>query len=178
MAVVSSPSVGRGRRLPGLAVRPGSIKRARSEAGLSLAQVALGEVSRTAVFLAETGKTRPTLPTIQLIAARTGKPLEYFLEAADAPGVQGGIRPDLDKMRELAVAERFADLRVAAEDAKSKAEAVLDRAWCGFYLAQAQVRLADPRPALLELEEARADFQAAGDQWMVVECTDWLSASL
>lgn len=176
--VVSSPSVGRRRRLPGLDVRPGSIKRARGEAGLSLAQVASGEVSRTAVYLAEIGKTRPTLPTIQLIAARTGKPLEYFLEAADAAGVPGGARPDLDELRELAAGERFAELRVAAEHANSKATAVLDRAWCGFYLAQAQIRLADPHPALLELEESRAAFQAAGDEWMVVECTDWLSAGL
>ena len=176
--VVNSPSVGKRRRLPGLAVRPGSIKRARREAGLSLAQVASGEVSRTAVYLAETGKTRPTLPTIQLIAARTGKPLEYFLEAVDAPDVPAGVRPDLDKLRELAAAEKFAELRVAAEDAKSKAVGVLDRAWCRFYVAQAQIRLTDPHPALLELEEARAAFQAAGDQWMVVECTDWLSAAL
>ncbi len=176
--VVSSPLVGRRRRLPGLKVRPGSIKRARGEAGLSLAQVASGEVSRTAVHLAETGKTRPTLPTIQLIAARTGKPLEYFLEAADTPTMLGGVRSDLDELRELAAAEKFAELRVAAEHAKPNAVAVLDRAWCGFYLAQAQIRLADPHPALLELEEARAAFQAAGDQWMVVECTDWLSAGL
>ena len=74
--VASSTQVGKRRRLPGLEVRPGAIRQARTEAGLSLGQVASGEVSRTAVFLAETGKTRPTLPTLQLIAARTGKPIE------------------------------------------------------------------------------------------------------
>jgi tetratricopeptide (TPR) repeat protein len=159
-------------------VRPGSIKRARKEAGLSLAQVAAGEVSRTAVFLAETGKTRPTLPTIQLIAARTGKPLAYFLDGQDAPGVPGGVRAEIDKLRELAAAEKFAELLAAAEEAKAKASAGLDRAACSFYLAQAQIRLANPRPALLELEEARTVFNAFGDQWMVVECTDWISAGL
>jgi tetratricopeptide (TPR) repeat protein len=145
---------------------------------MSLAQVASGEVSRTAVFLAETGKTRPTLPTIQLIAARTGKPLEYFLEAVDVPGAPDRFAPDLEKLRELAVAEKFAELLVAAEDAKSKSITPLDRAGCGFYLAQAQIRLANPHAALLELAEARAVFEAAGDRWMVVECTDWLSAGL
>jgi tetratricopeptide (TPR) repeat protein len=171
--VVSSLSVGKRRRLPGLEVKPGSIKRARVEAGLSLAQVALGEVSRTAVFLAETGKTRPTLPTIQLIAARTGKPLDYFL---DQPSV--AERPDVDKLRQLAAAEKFTELLQAAEQAKAIANESLDRAWIGFYLGQAQIRLANPHPALLELEEARAAFKAAGDEWMVVECTDWLSAGL
>jgi tetratricopeptide (TPR) repeat protein len=159
-------------------VRPGSIKQARREAGLSLAQVASGEVSRTAVFLAETGKTRPTLPTIQLIAARTGKPLDYFLEVEDSRGAIVESPPDLDKLRELAVAERFAELLVTAEGAKSKAVTALDRAGCGFYVAQAHIRLANPHPALLELAEARAVFDAAGDRWMVVECNDWLSAGL
>ena len=177
--VGSSPSVGKRRRLPGLVVRPGSIKRARGEAGLSLAQVASGEVSRTAVHLAETGKTRPTLPTIQLIAARTGKPLEYFLESLGVAGLPGQAgRPDLDKLRELAVAEKFAELLQAAERAKSASAEPLDRAWARFYLAEAQVRLANPHPALIELEEARSTFDAAGDRWMVVECTDWITAAL
>lgn len=114
------------------------------------------------------------LPTV----TRARKPLNYFLDAADSPGVPDEARPDLYKLRELAAAEKFAQLLVAAQDAKSKAAAVLDRAGCGFYLAQAQIRLADPHAALLDLEEARAAFRAAGDQWMVVECTDWLSAVL
>src|SRR5437899_1400072 len=85
---------------------------------MSLAQVASGEVSRTAVFLAETGKTRPTLPTIQLIAARTGKPVEYFLEDSEVVHIK---RPDLDKLRGLAAAEKFADLQAAASAAKAEA---------------------------------------------------------
>jgi tetratricopeptide (TPR) repeat protein len=178
--VVTSLPAGRRRRLPGLRIRPGSIKRARGEAGLSLAQVASGEVSRTAVHLAETGKTRPTLPTIQLIAARTGKPLEYFL--LESPGAAGSAdqsgRLAVEGLRELAAAEKFGLLLEAAERAKEAASERLDKAWAGFYLAQAQIRLANPHPALFELEEARTTFQAEGDKWMVVECTDWLSAGL
>ena len=173
-------SAGKRRRLPGLRVRPGSIKRARGEAGLSLAQVASGEVSRTAVYLAETGKTRPTLPTIQLIATRTGKPLEYFL--LESPGVPGSSEPSgrlaVDELRELAAAEKFTELVQAAERAKEAASERVDKAWAGFFLAQAQIRLANPHAALIELEEARATFQAEADKWMVVECTDWLSAGL
>jgi len=173
-------SAGKRRRLPGLRVRPGSIKRARGEAGLSLAQVASGEVSRTAVYLAETGKTRPTLPTIQLIATRTGKPLEYFL--LESPGVPGSSEPSgrlaVDELRELAAAEKFTELAQAAERAKEAASERVDKAWAGFFLAQAQIRLANPHAALIELEEARATFQAEADKWMVVECTDWLSAGL
>ncbi len=163
------------RRLPGLAVRPGAIRQARAEAGLSLAQVASGAVSRTAVFLAETGKTRPTLPTVQLIAARTGKPVEYFLEDTEAAMLK---RIDLDKLRGLAAAERFGDLAAAAAAAKAEAIDPLDRAWAAFFLGQAYYRLTNPHPALDELREARDTFQRSGDQWMVVDCTDQIAGAL
>ena len=141
---------------------------------MSLGQVASGKVSRTAVFLAETGKTRPTLPTIQLIAARTGKPLEYFLDADGA--ADAGRKLDLDKLRELAAAERFGELLEVGEKAKAEAVDKIDRAWADFYIARAQIARANPHSALRELAEARATFEAAGDQWMVVECMDWQAA--
>lgn len=166
------------RRLPGLNVRPGAIKQARAEAGLTLAQVAAGGVSRTAVHLAETGKTRPTLPTIELIAARTGKPVDFFLASVEPAGSRKAVGIYLDNLRELAAAERFEDLRKAAEDARALAQTPLDSAWARYYLAQANIRLANPRPALADLSEIRRTFAAAGDQWMVVECMDWESAAL
>ena len=140
------------------------------EAGLSLGQVASGQISRTAIFLAETGKTRPTLPTIELIATRTGKPIDYFLEEHAAAGVHS--RPDLDKLRELAAQERNEELRDAAEAARDLAVDPRDRAWVGFYLARALMSLAKPYTALPEARRARAAFEAAGDRWMVVECMD------
>jgi len=174
--VASTASAGKRRRLPGLDVRPGAIRQARTEAGLSLGQVASGELSRTAVFLAETGKTRPTLPTLQLIAARTGKPIEYFL---DGNGVAGlAKRIDLDRFRELSVAERFDDLMLAAEQAMTEAVGPTDRAWAGFYFAQAHLRKGSPYPAFPEIKMARAAFEAAGDAWMVVECMELESLGL
>src|SRR5881397_3723040 len=97
-----SPPASKHRRLPGLNVRPGSIKQACAEAGLTLAQVAAGEVSRTAVHLAETGKTRPTLPTIELIAARTGKPVDFFLASMEPVAARKSGSLHLDRLRELA----------------------------------------------------------------------------
>ena len=174
--VAHSPDVGKRRRLPGLVVRPGSIRQARKEAGLSLGQVAAGQLSRTAVYLAETGKTRPTLPTVQLIAARTGKPVAYFLDPEGLAGA--GRRVDLDKLRELAVAERFDDLFELAKSSKSDAVDPIERAWAAFYIARAEVARANPHPALRELAEARSAFEDARDQWMVVECMDWQAAGM
>ena len=51
------------KRLPGVNLRAGSVKQARQEARLSLAQVGKGHVTAPAIFLIETGRTRPSLPT-------------------------------------------------------------------------------------------------------------------
>src|SRR6266566_9398251 len=72
------PSGRRGRR-HGIEIRPGSVKQARAEAGLSLAQVANGAISRTAIYFVETGKAKPSMETLKLIAERTGRPLDFFL---------------------------------------------------------------------------------------------------
>src|ERR1700681_43060 len=75
----------RGRRR-GVEIKPGTVKQARSEAGLSLAQVAGNELSRTAIYFVETGKAKPSMETLKLIAARTGRPLDYFLTPKATPG--------------------------------------------------------------------------------------------
>src|SRR5947209_3682588 len=73
----------RGRRR-GIEIRPGAVKQARAEAGLSLGQVAQRDISRTAIYFVETGKAKPSMETLQLIASRTGKPVDFFLEGPDA----------------------------------------------------------------------------------------------
>src|SRR5438094_10591229 len=69
----------RRRRLPGVNLKQGVVKQARLEAGLSLAQLGKGHVTAPAIYLIETGRTRPSLPTLEHVARRTGKPVEYFL---------------------------------------------------------------------------------------------------
>jgi len=49
------------------------------EAGLSLAQVAGDDVSRTFIHFVEQGRSRPSQTVLALIARRTGKPMSYFL---------------------------------------------------------------------------------------------------
>src|SRR5712692_6912471 len=68
----------RGRR-KGVEIKPGTAKQARLEAGLSLGQVAGTEISRTAIYFVETGKAKPSMETLKLIASRTGRPLDFFL---------------------------------------------------------------------------------------------------
>src|SRR5215831_1725700 len=143
-------------RLPGLRIKPGSARSARLEAGLSLAELAGGRISRTALHLIETGQTRPTLPTLLLIVERTRKPIEFFLE----PGEEVlATRPFLDLGAlagiELALEqERFEDALALANQAHSATPSSTVRARALLYAGQAHVRLAHPELATPVLAEA------------------------
>jgi transcriptional regulator with XRE-family HTH domain len=72
----------RGGRGSGISVDPARVRQARLAAGLSLAQLAGDDVSRTFIYLVEQGRSRPSQPVLELIARRTGKPVRYFLSPA------------------------------------------------------------------------------------------------
>src|SRR5260370_41872992 len=73
--------VQRGPRGSGMSVDPARVREARSAAGLSLAQLAGDQVSRTFIHLIEQGRSRPSRNVLALIARRTGKPMVYFFIA-------------------------------------------------------------------------------------------------
>jgi len=79
LAVLAPGHKGRRR---GVDVIPGSVRAARTESGLSLAELAGGSISRVAIWYVEQGRTRPSMQTLELIAARTGKPIEFFTGAS------------------------------------------------------------------------------------------------
>ena len=54
--------------------------RARQEAGLSQRQLCGEEITRNMLSQIEHGTARPSMATLQYLAARLGKPVSYFLE--------------------------------------------------------------------------------------------------
>ena len=157
----------RGRRR-GVEIKPGTVKQARAEAGLSLAQVAGTELSRTAIYFVETGKAKPSMETLQLIASRTGRPLDYFLS-----------KQTTRETRSTAGTEEIERLIVTgdAAGALTKAEQVLEAeqdadvaARVKFLMSTAHLRLAQPVPARRLASSARAYFELAGDLLMAAEC--------
>ena len=156
----------RGRRR-GVEIKPGTVKQARSDAGLSLAQVAGTELSRTAIYFVETGKAKPSMETLKLIASRTGRPLDYFLSLQNATG-----------SRTTAGTEEIERLIVTGDPAGAlaKAETVLGVqqdpdivARTKFLMATAHLRLAQPVPARRLASSARAYFETTGDALMTAE---------
>ena len=157
----------RGRR-HGLEIKPGTARRARLEAGLSLAQVAGSDISRTAIYFVETGKAKPSLETLKLIATRTGRPLDYFLS-----------RPSTMEPRSRAGTEEIERLMATGDPsgALAAAEILLGAerypemvAQIKYLMATALLRLGQPTEARRLASSARAHFEQTGDSLMTAEC--------
>jgi len=140
--------------------------------------VAGTRVTRAAIHQVETGRARPSRRTLALIASRTGKPLEFFLEAEAAPGgavsEPKAIDPRLAEIESLLASSRFRAALPLARKLLSKTAgsdpAMLARV--RLRLAQAQVETGDA-PAALEHLRAANDFLAgAGETELLVECLD------
>ena len=56
------------------------LRRARMEAGLSQKQLCGEEITRNMLSLIENGAAKPSMKTLQYLAARLGKSVSYFLE--------------------------------------------------------------------------------------------------
>jgi tetratricopeptide (TPR) repeat protein len=144
------------------------VKQARQEAGLSLAQVGKGQVTAPAIYLIETGRTRPSLPTLEHIAQRTGKPVEFFL--ADPSGTADETQTRLSELEAMVADGRF-------EEAIALGRSLLDLGTSAFrlgriryLLAMAYLQMAKPEEAGSLLAEARAHFEAINDGAMLAEC--------
>jgi tetratricopeptide (TPR) repeat protein len=158
------------RRLPGLRVRPGAVRQARSEAGLSLAGVARGDLSRTAIFLIETGKSNPTLPTLELIAERTGRPVEFFLDDEPPPHASG---IDFLEIEQLLAEDKFKRVVEACEDHLANRLSRAETARLRFLEGVAYMRQADAEHAAPLLLAAREYYEATSQKALAVECLSW-----
>ena len=156
----------RGRRR-GIEIKPGTVKQARSDAGLSLAQVAGSELSRTAIYFVETGKAKPSMDTLKLIALRTGRPLDYFLSRSD---LEPRSTPGTEEIERPIVTGEAAAALAKAEPALEGERNPEIGARIKFLMATAHLRLAQPVPARRLAASGRAYFESVGDMLMTAEC--------
>jgi tetratricopeptide (TPR) repeat protein len=157
------------KRQPGLRIRAGSVREAREEAGVSLGKVAGTDLSRTAIFLIEKGKARPTMATLQLIADRTGKPLDFFLE----DGAEEAVRlPShrYDELERLMAQARFREAVALGRELLAAKPARDDEARLRTVIAQAHIRLQEPNDAAAMIAPARRYYELTSNKWMQLEC--------
>jgi len=171
-------------RRKGIEVREGSVAQARTEAGLSLAQVAGGELSRTAIHLIEKGMARPSMETLKHIAHKTGKPMSFFLHRAEERSELFSDLMDLQKARSYLAKALAAGQANREPSVQAEVHMLVGQAeeWCGHATtADEQFKTAirileqlgtpealrDAHMAYAELLEARQDIPAAARHWKV-----------
>jgi tetratricopeptide (TPR) repeat protein len=160
--MLGSPRSGR-RRPRGVAVRPEAVRAARLEKGLSLADVAGGDVTRAAIHLVETGKMRPSMRTLELIARRTGRPVSYFLAGSGSEEQRAAC----DELSRLVDSGEYREaLSLGGRLLDDKVDAAIE-ADVRFGVGQALVRMMDAAAALEHLARARLLFERMGDRCMV-----------
>ncbi len=154
--------------MPGVNLRAGAVKQARQEAGLSLAQVGKGHVTAPAIFLIETGRTRPSLPTLEHIAMRTGKPVEFFL--ADPGGVSDEAKDGLVELESLLAHGQYEGAIALGQKLLSLGSSAHRLGPIRYHLARAYLQQGKPEPARDLLKQASAHFESVGDVLMLAEC--------
>jgi tetratricopeptide (TPR) repeat protein len=163
-------------RLKGVEVKPGAVKQARLEAGLSLAGVAGGDLTRAAIHLIESGKSRPSMPTLELIAARTNKPLSYFM--ADPQVAPAPADSRVGEVERLVSLQDHQAAIQAGEPLLGQITDPYELARLRRWLGEAYALTRRSEAALEMLRPARRIFEQRGDRWMALDCLDWEAVAL
>jgi tetratricopeptide (TPR) repeat protein len=148
-------------RLAGVDINPEALRQARVAAGLSLAQVGGMELTRQAVHLIETGKVRPSMRSLRVLANRLGVSVTSLL----AP-TTSRVPFDQDSVSELARLCRDHQYeQVLARGGEilewSRAPDLIASAH--HFIGDALCRMDRPDEALEHLRPARELFEALED---------------
>lgn len=164
----------RGRRPGPVRIDPSALRRAREEAGLTLAQVGEPHLTRQAVHLIETGKVRPSRASLELIAKRLKRPVTAFLAAAPADGKSTFPDRRIERLDDLCHRHEYARALRQARSLLRLPDSEGLTAYANFYAGLALYRLARRQEALKYLRKARALFEASGSNpWFAAEAMDW-----
>jgi tetratricopeptide (TPR) repeat protein len=148
-------------RLAGVDINAAALRQARVAAGLSLAQVGGHDLTRQAVHLIETGKVRPSMRSLRVLAQRLEVPVASLLAPGDgdAPFDEGSIA-DLDRLCRHHEYDRVIERALDLLDRCRAPELV---ACAHYFMGQALCYTARPQEALEHLAEARELFESFDD---------------
>ena len=146
------------------------IKRARQAAGLTQAALAAPDLTKGFISLLEHDRAKPSVATLEHLAARLGQPVAYFLDGAGVASekllavLASRGRGELSRRQYEVARQAFAELRELAQACRHEA-----------MVRQAEVGLGEALLGLRHLDEARSYLEmalragrAAGDAG--VEC--------
>jgi len=148
-------------RLAGVDINPEALRQARVAAGLSLAQVGGAELTRQAVHLIETGKVRPSMRSLRVLANRLQVPVASLL----APTI-ARVPFDEDSLAELARLCRdhqYQQVLVKGDEILAWSRAPDMIATVHRFIGEALCRMDRPQEAMEHLQPARELFEALDD---------------
>ena len=135
---------------------------------MSLAQLGKGHVTAPAIYLIETGRTRPSLPTLEHIARRTGRPVEFFL--AEPVGAVDETQASLIELEAMVADGRNHEAITRGLSLLERGSSAFRLGRIRYFLAQAYLGSSQADRAAPLLAEARAHFEAVNDGMMLAEC--------
>jgi tetratricopeptide (TPR) repeat protein len=146
-----------------------------------MSQLAGADFTRQTIFLIEAGKARPSMRTLEIIAGRTGKPVQHFLRGSalsTPPGERAIADARVEELQALCLQQLFdkaieLGLPLLEHPMTPRLEARVRH-----YVGQAFVRSMRPDEGLDHLRRAQALLEMDPDPWLVVECTDWEASAL
>lgn len=144
---------------------------------MTLSQLAGAELSRQAIHLVETGKSKPSMLTLELIASRTGKPVSFFLSPARGGQLAAADERVLELQR-LCVQQHFQGAVELGEKILADGPPPSVAAQVNHYLGQALAKLNRADEALAYLHRAQALLQGEPDPWLAADCADWEACAL
>ncbi|HYS02592.1 MAG TPA: tetratricopeptide repeat protein [Candidatus Eisenbacteria bacterium] len=147
------------------------IRKARQELGLSLAAVAGDDFSRAFLSQVELGRAHPSTRTLQIIAERLQRPIEYFLhgEAVSSPALELALIEGQTRLRRgdgagaRSLIDDLLQRRPLSLDVRTRAQSIL---------AEAVMRTGPVADAIPILDEAIRAAEAAGWAGLAVELYD------
>lgn len=145
-----------------------------------MSQVAGSDLTRQAIFLIETGKTRPSIRTLEMIASRTGRPADSFLvgSRANQPKAHDVADAGVEQLQGLCLQQRFDEAIALGLRLLQRPMPTTVETGVRHYVGQALVRSSRPDEALEHLRRAQILLESEPDPWLAVECADWEACAL
>jgi tetratricopeptide (TPR) repeat protein len=161
-------------RLNGIDIKPEVLRQARARAGLSLAQVAGGELTRQAVHLIETGKVRPSMNSLKVIANRLAIPVHQALVRPPPLADDGAV----DALESLILGHHYDRALEHGRDVLLQVEGRPAEALVHLHLGHALCKLRRPTEALGQLKLAEELFGVLGNPELVAEAMELRAMAL
>ena len=154
------------------------IRKARTEAGLSQAQLGAPHFTRAYVSAIELGKVRPAMKSLDFMAEKLGKPSAFFLEDAEADRRRREQSVTVARSSQL-ISEGKASEAIALLETLSKQEATpSERASLQRSLGRAYTQARRAPEAIVALNEALRFYRSTDNSEQIARTRSQLGAAL